>query len=54
VRAYATRDLASDDPSVHAYPALAAWLAPPALRSLDLPSLSPLPDPGATAGGALP
>jgi hypothetical protein len=56
VRGYAQREVASDDPALLAYAALAAWLAPPALHSLELPSLSVAPSPGigATAGGISP
>ncbi len=56
VRGYAQREVASDDPALLAYAALAVWLAPPALRSLELPSLSVAPSPGigATAGGISP
>ncbi len=55
VRDYAQREVASDDPALHAYAAL-AWLAPPPLRSLDLPSSSMAPSSqlGATAGGMSP
>lgn len=56
IRGYAQRDVASDDPALLAYAALAAWLAPPALHSLELPSLSVTPSPGigVTEGGTSP
>jgi len=56
IRGYGQREIASDDPVLLAYAPLVAWLAPPARRSLDLPSLSVVPSPeiGAPAGGDSP